>query len=97
MASPLTVGTTAIVAIPVNKRRASIRLQNTGSGTIYLKKIPMHGAYSTVTAIDYQVLLAPATSSGEAGEAFTTNSIASMQVIGSASGCLLSVYETNNV
>jgi hypothetical protein len=97
MASPITVGTAAIVVAPINTNRSNIRFQNTSSNIIYIKKIPLSGAYSVVSATDYEVQLFPASSSQEGGEAFETNSIASFMAIAATAGSALAVYETNKV
>lgn len=94
MASPLTISTTASIVALVNKRRNSIRFQNSGTTTIYIKKIPIAGTTTTVSVTDYEVLLAPSTSAGEAGEAFVTDSVASFMAISSAAAGILAVYET---
>ena len=106
MASPLTIGTTASVIVPINRSRADIRFQNTGDTTIYIKKFPLTGAYTVVSANDYEVMLTPTSNQGNskdnphtkgAGESFETDSIASFMAVSSASGGILSVYETNKI
>lgn len=107
MASPITIGTTAMVVALKSAARADIRFQNTGSSTIYIKKIPLSGAFSTVTSTDYEVKILPFTSedadeedddrrrTGE-GEAFETNSIAGFMAVSSSSHGLLAIYETKH-
>lgn len=98
MASPVIVGTSAIVVAPINKKRAVIRFQNTSKNAIYLKKIPLNGLYSIVSDTDYEVLLNPESASGkEGGGIFETNSISSFMVIASGANSSLAVYETNKV
>lgn len=63
MASPLTIGTTATVIAPKKTNRADLRLQNVGSTTLYIKKIPLSGGYSLVSSSDYEVMLTPTSSS----------------------------------
>ena len=97
MSSPITVGITAIVAVPANACRADVRFQNTGVSILYLKKIPRCGVFSPPSWIDYEVLLAPAALLTEAGEAFTTNSCAAFSVVSSIPGGVLAIYETQKV
>jgi len=97
MASPVIVGTSAIVVAPINKKRSNIRFQNTSTNIIYIKKIPLSGPYSVVSATDYEIQLFPASSSQEGGEAFETNSIASFMAIAAGASSALAVYETNKV
>lgn len=113
MASPVMIGTTASVVVPINRRRADVRFQNTGDTIIYLKKFPLTGAYTVVSASDYEVMLTPASSSSNnghgnddnngndhskgVGESFWTDSIASFMAVSSASGGSLSIYETNKI
>lgn len=96
MASPITVGTSAVILVPINTSRANLQIQNTSATqTIYLKRIPVSGAYTVVSATDYEMLLTPASATAAAGDAFVTNSVASFMAIASASGGLVAVYETN--
>ena len=97
MSSPLTIGTTAELVAPIRKNRASIRFQNTGTHTIYMKKIPSSGVFTPPTPSDYEVLLAPSSNDTEAGEAFVTNSISAFAAVGASAGSLLAVYETKKV
>jgi len=95
MASPIVVGTTAIIAVPKNTSRALLRLQNTSSTqTIYIKRIPLSGVYSVVSATDYDLRMLPDSVTGEGGEPFETASINSFMVIASASGGSLAIFET---
>jgi hypothetical protein len=94
MVSPLSVGTAATVVAPIRKKRNSIRFQNSGTTQIYLKKIPLEGAYSVVSATDYEVVLYPTSSSQEGGEAFETDSILSFMAISPGTAGILAVYET---
>ena len=98
MASPIVVGTTAIVAVPANASRNNIRFQNTSSTqTIYLKRIPTTGAYGIVSTTDYDIRLLPDTATAEGGEPFETQSTASFMVISSASAGSLAIFETVKV
>lgn len=96
MASPIVIGTTASVVVPINKNRAVVRFQNVGSSNIFIKKIPLEGAYSVVSHTDFEIDLFPASSSQEGGEAFETNSIASFMAVGTGATSL-AIYETNKV
>jgi len=98
MTSPISIGTTAIVVAPINKRRSIIRFQNTGKDSIFIKKIPITGNTSIVSDTNFEVELFPeSASSKEGGQSFETNSIASFMAISSAAGNALAVYETNKV
>jgi len=92
MASPITVGTTAIVAAPANRKRVAIRFQNTGATILYLSRAPI-----VPTATNYEILLAIPTG-GEVNEAYVqTNSTAQFNVLSSASAGVLAIYETIKV
>lgn len=97
MASPVTIGTTAIVVAPINKKRSLIRFQNTSATqVIYIKKVPITGTFTVVSAADYEVLLEPITALVDGGDAFETNSVASFMAIASAAAGTLAVYETSH-
>jgi len=88
MASPITVGTTAIVAVNHNIRRATVRFQNSGTTTLYFKR-----RYAPSVS-DYEFMLAPGTTA-ELNEAHTsTNSVDRFMVVSSASNGVLAIYET---
>lgn len=95
MASPITIGTTAITIATRNTRRSDIRFQNTGATIIYIKKIPAEGLFTPPSATDYEVLLAPPAALTESGEAFITDSISSFAAVSSAAAGVLAIYETN--
>lgn len=94
MASPLTIGTSAVTVVPIRKKRDNVRMQNTGATVIYIKKIPLEGPFSIVSPTDYDVLLTSSTTTAEAGDAFETDSISSFMAVSSAAGGLLAIYET---
>ena len=90
--SPVTVNTTPTTIAPSNTSRQTIRFQNTGETTIYLKKNTINS--TLVTNTDYEVLLLPTTKDLEGGEAFTTTSMHSFSAISSTSNGKLAVFET---
>ena len=90
--SPVTVNTHASVVVASNINRKSIRFQNTGNTNIYIKKNTYHD--SIISHTDYEVLLTPATSPSEAGEAFETESIHSFSAISTCNGGILAIFET---
>lgn len=97
MASPIVVGTAAMVAVPINVNRGIVRFQNTSATQIiYIKKIPLSGSYGVVSATDYEVRLLP-DDAVSTGDYFETNSIASFMAISSAAAGSLSIYETSKV
>lgn len=95
MASPITVGTTAVIVVPVNKHRSSIRFQNVGTTTINIKKVSLHRTIVPVSISDFEVQLFGASTSLEGGEAFVTDSILGFMAISSSANGSLAVYETN--
>jgi len=100
MTSPITIGTTAIVVLPVNNRRADVRMQNTGTSSIYIKRIPLGAISTTVSSTDYEVLLGPSlgeAGESEAGEPFVTDSVAAFVAVSSAANGKLAIFETNNI
>jgi len=98
MASPITVGTTAIVVALANLSRADIRFQNTSlTQTIYLKRVPSTGLFTPVSTTDYDVRMLPDSATGEGGEPFETNSVSAFQAISSAAAGTLAIYETVKV
>lgn len=97
MASPLTIGTSRVQIASMRTNRADIRFQNTGTTTLYIKKIPLSGVVPTVSDTDYEVQLISPPSANEEGEVFVTNSICGFVAISSKAGGLLSVYETKKI
>ena len=92
MASPITVGTTAIVAAVANRKRVDIRFQNTGATILYLARAPI-----IPTATNYEIMLAIPTAA-EINEAFiNTDSTAQFNVLSSAVGGTLAIFETVHV
>jgi len=94
MTNPISVGTTAMIAIIKNKNRQKVRFQNTSpTQTLYfirqkwdIPTIPSHTSY--------EFLLAPGTTA-DVNEAYIeTNSIAQFNVVASASWWLLAIFET---
>lgn len=95
MASPVTVGTTAIVVVLAHANRASIRFQNTSATqTIYIKRIPSSGTYTVVSATDYDVRMLPDSATGEGGAPFDTASTAAFMAVSSAASGSLAMFET---
>ena len=90
--SPVIVNTTPTTVVSSNTSRQTIRFQNTGETTIYLKKNTISS--SLVTSTDYEVLLLPSSSSQEGGESFTTTSMHSFSAISNDSNGKLAVFET---
>ena len=97
MASPISVGTTAIVAVSSNRNRSKVRFQNvSATQTLYFTR--QIGAASNVpSATNYEFQLAAATRD-DINEAYIeTNSTAQFNVVASASGGGLAILETVNV
>jgi hypothetical protein len=98
MASPIIVGTTAIVAVPKNLHRNKVEFQNTGITTLYFKK--QVGIVPVVpTSTNYDFMIGPGvTATGEVNEAIRgTNSVNQFNVVSSASGGILAIFETVNI
>jgi len=97
MASPLTVGVAAIIAVPRNDRRVKVRFQNTSpTQTLYFVKQPTT-AVAIPSATNYEFLLAPGTTA-EVNEAYIeTNSTSQFNVVASAAAATLAVFETVRV
>lgn len=55
MATPITVGATPIIAILRNRRRYSVKFQNTGDTTLYFLRAP-----GIPSSSNYEFLLKPA-------------------------------------
>jgi len=91
MTSPLSIGTTSIIVAPINRKRAILRMQNTGGKDIYVKKIPLSGLIVPVSATDYDVVVAATTGNSEA-VVFETNSINAFQAISSTPVKYLHVF-----
>lgn len=98
MASPITIGVAAVLVTPVNKKRVLIRFQNTSpTQVIYLKKVPITGTTTTVSAADYEIELQPVTTLVDGSDAFETNAVNSFIAISSAAAGVLAIYETSKV
>lgn len=92
MASPLSIGTSAVTIAAVNTNRVLIRFQNTGATIIYIKRVPLTGYFTTVSPTDFEVMLAiPAAGTVEF---FETNSASAFIAVSSAASGFLAVYET---
>lgn len=98
MASPVTIGVTAIVAVPKNTKRVSVRFQNTSLiQTLYfVRQIGTHPNIPSIT--NYEVALFPTTAVFDPNEAaFESNSTAQWNVVASAAAGSLAIYETIKV
>ena len=92
MANPIIVGTTAIVAVLRNPNRVKIRFQNTGATVLYFYRNP-----NIPSIVNYEFLLEPGTIA-EINEAYIeTNSTAQFNVVSSAVGGILAIFETVKV
>jgi hypothetical protein len=83
MASPISVGTTAIVAVPRKATRSSVRFQNVGETTLFFKR----KTNPSTTDYEFSIL--------KGGEAVHTNSIDRFEVISSAANGSLAIFETH--
>lgn len=91
MASPITVGTTPIVAITRNARRVLVHFQNTGNTTLYFSRAPI-----VPSPTNYEFLLSG--TGNEVNEAtFSTNSISQFNVVSSRANGSLAIIETKRV
>jgi len=91
MITPISVGTAAIVAVPRNVNRVKIVFQNNGATTLFFYRNP-----NIPSATNYEFLLEPGTITGN-DSGFSTNSISQFNVVSSAAGGVLSMFETVTV
>ena len=98
MASPITVGATAMAAALANPRRVSIRFQN-ASATQTLYFVRQIGTVANVpSATNYEFSLTPGSVVFDTNVANTsTNSTAQFNVVASAAAGVLAIYETSRV
>jgi hypothetical protein len=97
MASPIVVGTIAIIAVAKNTRRDKVRFQNTGATqTLYFTR-QIGTVANTPSVTNYDFLLAPGTAA-EVNESYIeTNSISQFNVVSSAAAGSLAIFETIHV
>jgi len=95
MITPITVGTTAIMAVPANQKRVGIRFQN-NSTTQTLYFVRQIGATPNVPSVtNFEFSLAPASVVFDPNDANTiTDSVAQFNVVSSAAAGSLAIYET---
>ncbi|MGV8961895.1 MAG: hypothetical protein ACOH2V_00760 [Candidatus Saccharimonadaceae bacterium] len=86
--TPITVGTTAVVAIVTNPKRVSVRFQNAGATILYFSRAPF---IPSTTSYEFSI---GATAVGDPDAAVSTDSVAQFNVISSAAGGILSMFET---
>lgn len=93
MASPVTVGATAIVAVAANLKRVKVRFQNPGTTSLYF--VRQIGTVANVpSATNYEFVLGPV-AAAELNEAYIeTNSTAQFNVVSSGAGGTLAIFET---
>lgn len=102
MATPITVGTTPIVAITKNSRRADVQFQNTGETTLYFYRSP-----GIPSSTNYEFLLNPVqTDNGNDDDdkskpkstagitIISTDSTRQFNVVSSDADGKLAIYET---
>lgn len=92
MANPIIVGTIAIIAIPRNVKRVKVRFQNTGASILYFYRNP-----NIPSSTNYEFLLEPAVLSDVNDAYIETNSTAQFNVVSSAVGGELAIFETARV
>jgi hypothetical protein len=95
MASPVTVGVAAIVAVPKNTKRNSVRFQNV-SATQTLYFVRQIGTTPNIPSVtNYEVALFPASAVFDPNDAdFESRSIAQWNVVSSAAAGSLAILET---
>jgi hypothetical protein len=95
MANPIIVGTSAITAIGANRDRVSVRFQNT-STTQTLYFIRQLGTSPAIpSATNFEFSLSPASAVFDPNDAWIeTNSTATFNVVASAAGGEVAIFET---
>lgn len=94
MATPITVGTTPIVAIGRNIARYQVRFQNTGSSDLYFYRMP---GIPSETNFEFKIEASPGKSGKGINEFVITNSISQFNVVSSKAGGELAIFETIKV
>jgi len=89
MATPISVGVTAVVAALRNPDRVQVLFQNTGATTLYFYRNP-----NIPSTTSFEFSLAPGATPTNENSELSTNSIAQFNVISSAAGGVLAIYET---
>lgn len=90
MATPITVGTTPIVAIKSNLQRYQVRFQNTGSTTLYFYRMP---GIPSEDNFEFKLSGTPGQSE-KVEESFITNSVKQFNVVSSGANGELAIFET---
>lgn len=88
MASPIAVGTTAIVAVPTNANRANVRFQNVGNTNLFFARDPVIPS-STV----FEFMLSHTGGDPNAAN-YETNSTSKFNVVSSGANGSLAIFET---
>lgn len=95
MANPITVGTTAIVAVTRNRKRVNVRFQNVWTTTLYFIRQFRDNVPVVPSSTNYEVELLPWTwVEIDSDATFTTNSTSQFNVASSASWGSLAIFET---
>ena len=81
MSTIKTIGSNSATVVGLNRRRYSIRFQNVGKTFIYLQRIPLSGAYESVSPSNFEVALAPLEDKNGTPETFETRSILAYQAV----------------
>lgn len=89
MATPISVGVTAVVAVLRNPKRVQVLFQNTGATTLYFYRNPN---IPSTTSFEFQ--LNPGTTATNENSKLITDSIAQFNVISSAAAGVLAIFET---
>jgi len=92
MATPISVGTTAVVAVLPNPKRVKVVFQNTGATTLYFYRNP-----NLPSTTSYEFLLNPGATPTNSYSEIDTNSVSQFNVISSAAGGVLAVFETIHI
>ena len=98
MITPITVGITAMIAVPANPKRSSIRFQNVSvTQTLYF--VRQIGTIPNVPSItNFEFSIAPESVVFDPNDAnATTDSTAQFNVVASAAAGSLAIYETSKL
>ena len=91
MATPITVGTTPIIAIARNIKRYQVRFQNVGSTTLYFYRMP---GIPSETNYKFKLSGIPGESDNKIEDSIITNSISQFNVVSSGANGKLAIFET---
>ena len=98
MASPVIVGTTPVLLIPVNVSRKNVVIQNTGTNDVYIKRWPPGTVQPVPSASNYDfVLMAKPGEGNKEDWIFQTESVSAFVGVAATQTTTVAVMETVKV